>query len=216
MEAALEEERGAKERELAELRERLGAATVDSARAVEHLTAALEVERAKREEAEAGAPGDEGLADQVEALQAQLDEATAQAEQAEALQAQLDEATAQAEQAETRAADAAATELRSQLRELRLAAADLESIRAESEFLRDELDGARDRLEELEEADRRAEHARAALAELREESERQAELAAQREHELRERLSASEGELEAMAKRFDDLADVIASARRGN
>ncbi|MGH2821465.1 MAG: hypothetical protein ACRDLY_00280, partial [Thermoleophilaceae bacterium] len=66
----------------------------------------------------------------------------------------------------------------------------------------------------LEDADCRAEQARAALAELREESERQAERAAQGERELRERLSATEAELETMAKRFDDLADAIASVRR--
>lgn len=70
------------------------------------------------------------------------------------------------------------------------------------------------RLEQLDEADRRAEQVRLTLAEMRAESERQAELNAHAERELRARLACAEGELETMARRFDDLADAVRRQER--
>jgi hypothetical protein len=80
--------------------------------------------------------------------------------------------------------------------------------------LRAELERAHARLERLDEADRRAEQVRLTLAEMRAESERQAELNAHAERELRARLTSAEGELETMARRFDDLADAVDGVRR--
>jgi hypothetical protein len=78
-----------------------------------------------------------------------------------------------------------------------LASRDPEPDQDEIARLRQELAGAREELEVTADADRRAETARAALAALRDESERQAQVHALTERELRAELDRVRGELES-------------------
>jgi hypothetical protein len=105
----------------------------------------------------------------------------------------------------------ATAELRTEVERLRA----LRARTAEADTLGAALEDAHERLDDLADADRRAEQARQACAEMRAESERQAELSAQNERELRAKLATAQVELETMSQRFDDLADAIATARRG-
>jgi Type II secretion system (T2SS), protein E, N-terminal domain len=87
---------------------------------------------------------------------------------------------------------------------------ELEAVRAatpstdpsEIERLRGELAAAREQVELTADADRRAEAARAALAALRDESERQAQVHALTERELRAELEQVRGELESLRARL--------------
>ena len=170
---------------------------------------AIEAERAKRveeveaERARTAAAIDterERNAKELEALRARLTEeleaARAEAvearEQADAARKQADAARDEAEAALTEAevalTDAAAAE------EAGPAPVDAERVAA----LERELAAAREQLELTADADRRAEAARAALAALRDESERQAQIHALTERELRSELDEVRGELESL------------------
>jgi hypothetical protein len=94
---------------------------------------------------------------------------------------------------ELEAARGKAAEARSEL-----ASRDPEPNKDEIARLRQELAAAREQLEVTADADRRAEAARAALAALRDESERQAQVHALTERELRAELDRVRGELESL------------------
>ena len=191
--------------------------------------------------------------DEIERLQAQLEEAAAERlrlrDEAEQGRESAEEAIRLRAELEQAQAGAAATErLTTELEELRQAASDLEALRAELERVRAEtgdgsaarsqleaaraelervkadkadaeraagqLDEAKARLEDLEDADRRAEQARQALADLRSESERQAELHGQAERDLKDKLAATEREVEELRGRFDSLAAALEGVKR--
>jgi hypothetical protein len=115
------------------------------------------------------------------------------AKELEALRARLTE--------ELDAARAEAGEAREQAAAARDAAEPAEDS-ARIEQLERELAAAREQLELTADADRRAEAARAALAALREESERQAQVHALGERELRAELDSLRGELESLPSRL--------------
>jgi hypothetical protein len=69
------------------------------------------------------------------------------------------------------------------------------------------------RVRELEDADRRAEAARLALIELREESEREREQSSRREQQLRDELAAAEQRNTALEQRLSRLIDAAAKAK---
>ena len=94
---------------------------------------------------------------------------------------------------ELEAARSEAAEARSEL-----ASRDPEPNQDEIARLRQELAAAREQLEVTADADRRAEAARAALAALRDESERQAQVHALTERELRAELDRVRGELDSL------------------
>jgi hypothetical protein len=141
---------------------------------------ALEAERAKRvEEVEAE------RARTAETIDAERER---HAKELEALRARL-----------TEELDAARAEAAAAREELESAPPSAEPAdRARIEQLERELAGAREQLELTADADRRAESARAAHAALREESERQAQLHALTERELRAELDQVRGELERL------------------
>lgn len=73
---------------------------------------------------------------------------------------------------------------------------------------------ARKRARELEDADRRAEHARVALAELREETDRQREQHARVERELRTRVSSEERRRRELEERLSEIEESVFAAER--
>ena len=225
---------GADERELSRLREELAMALVERDEAKARLEkhgeqAAGEHERELEEalstlklEHERGLAAAESAAD--EALRAER----ASAQQAlTSLRANHDEAleterTKRVEEVEAERARTAATldtererhqkeleALRARLTEelevARSSASESPDRSDEVETLRRELAEAREQLELTADADRRAETARAAHAALREESERQAQVHALTERELRAELDQVRGELEELRDEIDTL-----------
>jgi hypothetical protein len=165
---------------------------------------ALEAERAKRvEEVEAERERTAAAIDaerernqkELEALRARLTEEldAARAETAGA-RAELEEARAEAAGAR-KELDAVRAELDA-AREQGASAPPADAARVEQ--LEQSLAAARDQLVLTADADRRAEAARAALAALRDESERQAQVHALTERELRAELQQVRGELESL------------------
>lgn len=73
---------------------------------------------------------------------------------------------------------------------------------------------ARKRARELEDADRRAEHARVALAELREETDRQREQHARLERELRTRVTSEERRRRELEERLSEVEESVFAAER--
>jgi Type II secretion system (T2SS), protein E, N-terminal domain len=96
--------------------------------------------------------------------------------------------------------------LRARLTEELDAARSIVSDSSEVERLRQELAEARDQLSLTADADRRAEKARAAHAALREESERQAQVHALTERELRAELEQARAELESLRSELAQTA----------
>jgi hypothetical protein len=96
--------------------------------------------------------------------------------------------------------------LRARLTEELESARSVVSDPVETETLRKELDAAREQLELTADADRRAETARAAHAALREESERQAQVHALTERELRAELEQVRGELGSLRSELGQTA----------
>ena len=150
----------------------------------------------------------EGLREQLTAAKAELDQTGARARDAERA---ADEATAlkdelgsvKKELKRARADVEVRTEEMDSLRE-RLTAAETKLVRARSET-----EEARAAVEELEDADRRAEQARQALTELREETEKAREV---QEMELRELRSSLEGSETRRAELETRLAEVESSS----
>ena len=177
--------------ELATVRSALDQANAE-ARDSEVLRANITKAKAERDEARDSA---REMESELERLRAASEAATRE----------LEEARGRSEAAEQLAEDererAGRTEQRAMEAEQRLTEADERTERAEqratqAERSREELDSRVEslsaRLEELEDADRRAEHARLALAELREESDREREQSAISERDLGAKLSAEE------------------------
>jgi predicted nucleic acid-binding Zn-ribbon protein len=150
----------------------------------------------------------EGLREQLTAAKAELDQTGARARDAERA---ADEATAlkdelgsvKKELKRARADVEVRTEEMDSLRE-RLTAAETKLVRARSET-----EEARAALEELEDADRRAEQARQALTELREEAEKAREV---QEMELRDLRSSLQGSETRRAELETRLAEVESSS----
>jgi hypothetical protein len=124
----------------------------------------------------------------------------------EALRARLTEEleTARAEAAAARDEAASAREEAASTRE-EAASAPAPEHQAEVAKLRESLAAARDQLVLTADADRRAEAARAALAALRDESERQAQVHALTERDLRAELEQVRAELEQVRDELDHL-----------
>ncbi len=148
--------------------------------------------------------------------------------------AELDQAQARARDAERAAEEAGALE-----QELGAVKAELERARADVDVRTEELDALRERLtgaetdlvrvraeleeaerargeaagqiEELADADRRAEQARQALAELREESEREREQLAMNERDVRARLEESEARRAELEQAQQSMREALRS-----
>jgi len=225
---------GADERELSRLREELAMALVerDEAKArldkhgeqaagehereLEEALSTLKLEH-ERALAEAQATADEAL--RAERTSAQQALSALRAKQDEALEAErakrVDEV--EAERARTAATlDAERERHQKELEALRARLTDeLDFARSsvsrsqgqsnELDALRGQLAQAREQLELTADADRRAEAARAAHAALREESERQAQVHALTERELRAELDQVRAELEELRDEIDTL-----------
>jgi Type II secretion system (T2SS), protein E, N-terminal domain len=169
-----------------------------------------------------------------EELPADSEEVERLRERLTATEAELDQAQARARDAELAAerADTLEKELGAVKTELERARADVDVRTEELDLLRERLTGAEtelvrvraeleesgranretaDRIEELEDADRRAEQARQALAELREESERELEQLAMAEREVRGRLEESEARRAEMEKAQQSMRDALRS-----
>jgi Type II secretion system (T2SS), protein E, N-terminal domain len=163
-----------------------------------------------REEHRTQATEEPGEADRLRAELAALSERLTTTE------AELDQAGARARNAELAAAavgeelDAAGEELDLLRERLAVAEADQLQTRAEAEKAERVRRDMERRIEELEDADRRAEQARQALTEMREETERQREQQMIDERELRERLALSEGKLEAYEARVSAALRTLA------
>ena len=161
---------------------------------------------------QAGDEGDDGVREE---LPPETEELERLRERLTATEAELDQAQARARDAELAAEKAGSLEkeLSSVKTELDRARADVDVRAEELDTLRERLTGAEtelvharaqledaervsgeaaERLEELTDADRRAEQARQALAEMREESEREREQFAMAERDVRARLEESE------------------------
>ncbi len=208
----------ATERELARLREELALALVarDEARAKlaaegerEEALASLRLEH-ERALAAAEAAAEEALrAERASAQQAlsavranhdkELDEERART--AAAIDTERERNAKELEALRARAEQNLKDEtdrLKKQLEEASAAAGDAERVAA----LERELAAAREQLELTADADRRAETARAALSALRDESERQAQMHALTERELRSELESLRAELESLRGRL--------------
>ena len=220
---------GADERELSRLREELAMALVerDEAKArleqhgeqaagahereLEEALATLKLEH-ERALAAAEAAAEEAL--RAERTSAQQALTSLRAKHDEALEAERAKRVEEVEAERARTAEAIGAERERNQKELEALRArlteELEAARAsasqsqdrseEVEVLRRELAEARDQLELTTDADRRAEAARAAHAALREESERQAQVHALTERELRAELDRLRAELESRSE----------------
>ena len=191
---ALEEAKAASAAEL----ERERAAHAES---VGELRDRLASESARVEELEAG----------VEELETRLAQTPDHSEQLAVLEQKLERAEASVRETRESAARNAEETARAAAEALdqakAAAAAELDQALAETERLRGEL-------ELLTEADRRAEEARAALTELREESERQAELHSLIERDLGAELRATRERNEVLESRLQDMQEKIADATK--
>jgi hypothetical protein len=201
------------DRELARLREELAMAIVDRDEARARL--------AKHGE-QAATAHERELEDALSSLKMEHERALAAAEAAaeEALRAERasaqDALTAlRAKNGETidaergrhaKELEALRARLTDELEAARAAAAESAQDSGEVEKLRAELAQAREQLELTADADRRAETARAAHAALREESERQAQLHALTERELRAELDQVRAELESVRSELGQTA----------
>ena len=222
--ASAEDEPGLQERlaeleaELAEARESASAPTAEAELLQAKLTEAereLEDARTRARESKESSAELESLSEELTAAKAELDQATARArdaeraaEEAAALKEELDSVKKELKRA--RADVEVRTEEMDSLRE-RLTGAETELVRVRAEA-EETLLGQKEqerRIEELEDADRRAEQARQALAELREESEREREMQMIEVRELRENLESSEGRRSELEQK---LAEVEASS----
>jgi hypothetical protein len=218
---------GADERELARLREELAMALVERdeamARLEKHgeqaatvhereLEDALSTLKLEHERALAGAEAASEEALRAERASAQQALTSLRANHEEALETErakrIDEVeaerarTAEAIDAErerhARELEALRARLTEELEAARASASQSEDRSSEVETLQRELAEAREQLELTSDADRRAEAARAAHAALREESERQAQVHALTERELRAELEQARAELDRM------------------
>jgi hypothetical protein len=151
---------------------------------------ALQAERAKSEEAL-----DAERAKSDEALEA---ERAKRVEEVEAERARTAEAIDAERERHAKELEALRARLTEELDAARASASESQEHSGEVERLRRELAEAREQLELTADADRRAEAARAAHAALREESERQAQVHALTERELRAELEQVRGELEQL------------------
>jgi Type II secretion system (T2SS), protein E, N-terminal domain len=219
---------GADERELARLREELAMALVerDQAKELEEALSKLKLEH-ERALAAAEATAEEAL--RAERASAQQALSSLRAKQEETLEA---ERTRRVDEVEAERARTAATldtererhqkelealrgRLTEELEAARAAAAAREDPapaadpgdRARIEELERELAQAREQVELTADADRRAETARAAHAALREESERQAQVHALTERELRAELEQVRGELERLGGELESRSE---------
>jgi len=127
-------------------------------------------------------------------------------EELDGLRAKLASTEAELDQARTRAREG--KEANAELEE------QLEALRKELGTLRAERDEACVRIEELEDADRRAELARQALAEVREDSERERELLAIAERELRASLDGEEKRRQELESRLSEVEGSAFAAER--
>lgn len=127
-------------------------------------------------------------------------------EELDGLRAKLASTEAELDQARTRAREG--KEANAELEE------QLEALRKELGTLRAERDEACVRIEELEDADRRAELARQALAEVREDSERERELLAIAERELRASLDEEEKRRQELESRLSEVEGSAFAAER--
>jgi MshEN domain len=225
---------GADERELSRLREELAMALVErdeaKARLEKHGEQAAGAHERELEEAlstlklehERGLAAAEAAADEAlraERASAQQALTSLRAKHDEALEAERAKRVEEVEAERARTAATLDTERERHQKELEALRArlteELEVARSsvsegsdrsdEVEGLRRELAQAREQLELTADADRRAEAARAAHAALREESERQAQVHALTERELRAELDQVRGELEELRDEIDML-----------
>jgi hypothetical protein len=224
-------------RETHDLREQLKEREEDLTRATEERDRLA----AEREAAEEMAVAAEDSKSELERLRGQLGAAEARASSAEALEAALDqERTDRAGELERHRTALSAVE--EELRIAQAAAAAAESLEAEQRRLLTELEGARataddarraaedaqliadeaeraaqdssQRAAQLEGADERAERARLALAELRQEREREGELFARTQRELCEELNAQRHTLEQHVGALSAANDALANSIR--
>jgi hypothetical protein len=170
-----------------------------------------------REELPANTEEIERLRERLTATAAELDQAQARArdaeraaEQAGALEQELGSVKAELERA--RADVDVRTEELDALRErLTGAETDLVRVRAELEEAERARGEAAGQIEELADADRRAEQARQALAELREESEREREQLAMNERDVRARLEESEARRAELEQAQQSMREALRS-----
>ena len=159
----------------------------------------------------------------LESTEAELDEARTRAREGKEASAELEEQRElfqeQREQLEEQRSELAGMAAR--LEQAEAAAEETEALRGETEELREELgplraerDEARARIEELDDADRRAEQARQALAELREDSEREREMLAITERELRASLGEEEKRRQELESRLSEVEGSAFAAER--
>jgi hypothetical protein len=222
---------GADERELARLREELAMALVERdearARLEKHGEQAASIHERELEEAlsslkmehERGLAAAEAAAE--EALRAERASAqdalsSLRAKHEEALQAARAKRVEEVEAERARTAEAIDAERERHQKELSRLTDELDAARAavtetadhsdEAARLRRLLAEARDQVDLTADADRRAEKARAAHAALREESERQAQVHALTERELRAELEQVRGELESLRSEVGQAA----------
>ncbi len=188
----------------------------------ERLRAELDELRARARDGKAASAELEGLRERLTKTEAELDQAQARARDAERA---AEEAAALAE------------ELGSVKKELKRALADVDVRSEEMDALRERLTGAetevvrlraeleeaqrvahegQGRIEELEDADRRAEQARQAVVEMREESEREREQLMMDERDARAQLEESEArrgrledELRELQRRMQDALQAL-------
>ena len=210
---------GADERELSRLREELAMALVErdevKAKLERHGEQAATAH--ERELAAAEAAAEEAL--RAERSSAQQALSSLRANHEEALEAERAKRVEEVEAERARTATAIDAERERHAKELEALRArlteELEAARVsasqssdrsdEVEKLRRELAETRDQLELTADADRRAEAARAAHAALREESERQAQVHALTERELRAELDRVRGELDELNDEIETL-----------
>jgi hypothetical protein len=195
--------------ELGDLRARLESTEVELDEARTRARKGKEASAELEEQRELGQEQREQLEEQrsgLAGMAARLEQAEAAAEEAEALRGQLgavsaerDNARARAEALESSLADAARAE---------------QELRKEVGPLTAERDDARARIEELEDADRRAEQARQALAELREDSEREREMLAMTERDLRASLGEEEKRRQELESRLSEVEGSAFAAER--
>jgi hypothetical protein len=204
---------GADERELSRLREELAMALVDRdearAKLEKHGEQAASAHERELEEAlsslkmehERALAGAEAAAE--EALRA---ERTSAQDALTALRAKHGEAIDEERERHAKELEALRARLTEELDSARAAVSDSSQESGEVDKLRKELAKAREQVELTADADRRAETARAAHAALREESERQAQVHALTERELRAELEQVRGELESLRSELGQTA----------
>jgi Type II secretion system (T2SS), protein E, N-terminal domain len=152
----------------------------------------------------------------LESTEAELDEARTRAREGKEASAELEEqrelVQEQREQLEEQRSELAGMAAR--LEQAEAAAEETEALRGQLGAVSAERDDARARIEELEDADRRAEQARQALAELREDSEREREMLAMTERELRASLGEEEKRRQELESRLSEVEGSAFAAER--